>query len=106
LYRGIIDFKKDYQLRNNTTKDENGDLITDSRSILGRWRNHFSQLLNVFGFNFVRQADIRTSEPLVTEPSDFEIEMVIEQVKRNKSPGTDQIPTELIKTRDRKIRQT
>jgi hypothetical protein len=33
LYRGIVDFKNDYQLRTNTAKDENGDLIADSRSI-------------------------------------------------------------------------
>ena len=38
------------------------------------------------------------------EPSAFEFEMVIEEVKRHKSPGTDQIPAELIKTRGRKIR--
>jgi len=30
LYRGIIDFKKGYQLTTNTVKDEKGDLITDS----------------------------------------------------------------------------
>jgi hypothetical protein len=44
---GIIEFIKDYQPRTNTTKDEEGDLVRDSRSILGRWRIHFSQLLNV-----------------------------------------------------------
>jgi len=30
LYRGINDCKKGYQLRTNTVKDENGDLVTDS----------------------------------------------------------------------------
>ena len=38
------------------------------------------------------------------EPSAFAFEMVIEAVKRHKSPGTDQIPAELIETRGRKIR--
>ena len=28
-------------------KDEKGDLVADSHSILARWRNLFSQLLNV-----------------------------------------------------------
>jgi hypothetical protein len=104
LCRGINDFKKDYQLRTNKTKDENGDLITNSGNILSRLRNHFSQLLNVFGVNDVRQTEIHTSEPLVPEPSAFEIEMSIEEVKRHKSPETAQIPTELIKTGGRKIR--
>jgi hypothetical protein len=46
-YRGINDFKRGYQHRNNLVKDENGDLLTDSHSILNRWKNHFPQLLNV-----------------------------------------------------------
>jgi hypothetical protein len=32
-------------------KDEKGDLVTDSHSILAGWRNHFSQLFNVYGIN-------------------------------------------------------
>jgi hypothetical protein len=42
LYMGISDFKKGYQSRTNTVKDEKGDLVTDSYSILARWRYHFS----------------------------------------------------------------
>jgi len=57
LYRSIIDFKKGYQPRTNIVKDEKGDLVADSHSILARWRNHFSQLLNVNGVNDVRQRD-------------------------------------------------
>jgi hypothetical protein len=64
---------------------------------LDRWRNGFSQLLNVHGDNDVRQAEINTAEPLVPEPSAFEVEMAIEKLKRYKSPGIDQIPAELIK---------
>ena len=42
LYRGISDFNKGYQPRNNIMKDEKGDLVADSHSILVRRRNHFS----------------------------------------------------------------
>jgi C4-type Zn-finger protein len=49
LYRGIVDFKKGYQPRTNIVKDEKGDLVADSHSILARWRNHFSQLFNIHG---------------------------------------------------------
>jgi hypothetical protein len=53
-------------------------LATDSYIILARWRNHFSQLLNVYGVNDVRKTEIHTAEPLVPEPSAFEFEMAIE----------------------------
>jgi len=46
LHRGVNVFKKFYQPRTNKVKDEEGDLFTDSHSILARWRNHFTQLLN------------------------------------------------------------
>jgi hypothetical protein len=43
LYRGINEFKKGYQPITNTINDEKGDLVTESHSILARWRNHFTQ---------------------------------------------------------------
>ena len=64
LYRGINDFKKGYQPRTIIVKDEK-DLVADPHSIMARWRNYFSQLLNVHGVNDVRQAEIDTAEPLV-----------------------------------------
>jgi len=44
LYRGISNFKKGYQPRINTVKDEKCDLVTDSRSVLTRWRKHVAWL--------------------------------------------------------------
>jgi hypothetical protein len=73
LYRGINEFKKGYQPRTDMVKEENGDLLADSHSILNRWKNYFCQLLNVHGFNDVRQTKIHTAEPLVPEPSSSEI---------------------------------
>jgi len=70
---------------------------------LARWGNHFSQLLNVLRVNIARQTEIYTAEPLVPEPSAFEVKMVIEQLKRQKSQGTDQIPGELIKEGSRTV---
>jgi hypothetical protein len=54
LCRDIIDFKKGYQPKPNTVKEEWGYLVTDSHSILAMWRNHTSQLQNVHGVNDVR----------------------------------------------------
>jgi hypothetical protein len=66
-------------------------LVTGSHNILARWQNHTCQLLNVNGVN-IRQTETLTTEPLVPKPSALEVEMVIEKLKRNISPGTAQIP--------------
>ena len=50
-----------------------------------------------------RQEEIHTSEPLVPEPSAFEVELAIEKLKNHKSPSIDQIPAELIKAGGRTI---
>jgi hypothetical protein len=39
LYRGINEFKRGYQPRNNLVEDENGDLPVDSHNILNRRKN-------------------------------------------------------------------
>jgi hypothetical protein len=64
LHRGIDDFKKGYQPRTNTGKDEKGDIGADPHSTVARWRNHFFRLLNVHGVNDVGQTEIHTKYPL------------------------------------------
>jgi len=103
LYRGINDFKKGYQPRYNIVKDEKGDLVADSHSIVARWRNHFSQLFNVHGVKDIGQAEVHTAELIVPEPSAAEFELAIDKLKTHKSPGIDQILAELIKAGGRTI---
>jgi len=57
---------KGYHTITNKAEDEKGDLVTDSHSILARWRNQFSQLWNVHGD---------------TQPSTSEFEMATEKLK-------------------------
>jgi len=57
----------------------------------------------VHGVKDVGQAEIHTTEPLVLEPSVSEFELAIDKLKSHKSPGIDQIPTELIKAGGRTI---
>jgi hypothetical protein len=88
---------KGYQPRTNTVKDEKGHLVAESHSILARWRNHVSQLLNVHGVNVVRQTEKHTKEPLVPWPSAVELEKAIEKLKSCRSLGIDQVPSEFTK---------
>jgi len=86
LYRGINGFKKGYLARANILKNEKSDLITDSHSVMVRWRKKFSQLFNVHRVSDVRQREINTTGPLLPEPSAFEFEIAIDKLKRQKSP--------------------
>jgi hypothetical protein len=54
LSRGINEFKRSYQLRNNLV----GYLLADPPNILNRWKNYFSQLSNVHNVSDVRQIDV------------------------------------------------
>jgi hypothetical protein len=84
-----------YQPRSIIVKDENGDLLADSNTILNRQKSYFSQLLNVHDVSNVRQIEIHTAEPLVPGPTHLEIEISIAKLKKYKSPGNNQIPAEL-----------
>jgi hypothetical protein len=72
-------------------KDESGDLLADSHNILNRWKNYFSQLLNVHNVSDVRQIEVHMAEPLVPGPNRLEVEIAIAKLKRYKSLGSDEI---------------
>jgi len=59
-------------------------------------KNYLCQLLNIHGVNDVRQADMQIAKALVSVSSSYEVETLIEKLKRYKSPGTDQILAEMI----------
>jgi len=104
LFRGINDLMSGYQPGTNILNDEKGDFVAESHSILARWREYFSQLLNVRGVSDVRQTEIHTVEPLVPDSSAFEVELATEKLKIHKLPCIGQIATELIMVGGRKIR--
>jgi hypothetical protein len=78
LCRGINEFKGDYQPRNSLVKDENGDLLADSRNILSRWKKYCSQLLDVHNVSDVRQIEVHTAEPLVPGAVVLKLKLLLE----------------------------
>jgi hypothetical protein len=86
LYRGINEFKRSYQPRNNLVNIGNGDLLADSHNILNRWKNYFSHLLNVHNVSDVRQREFHTDKRLISGPSPrFEAEIAVAKLKKHKS---------------------
>ena len=47
MYKGINEFKKGYQPRAYVIKKHDGTIVADTTSILSRWEQFFSNLLNV-----------------------------------------------------------
>jgi hypothetical protein len=97
FYRGINELRKGYQPRINIITDKNCNLLADPQMVVNRWKNFFNQVLKVHDVHDVRQMDIHTAEPLVPEPILVVVEIATGKLKIYKSPGTDQIPAELIK---------
>jgi hypothetical protein len=65
-----------------------------------RWKNYFSQLLNVHSVSDVRQIAVHTTESLVPGPNLLEVEIPIGKFKNCKSTGSDPILAELIEAVD------
>jgi hypothetical protein len=54
----------------------------------------------MYSISVFRQIEIYRDEPLVSDPSALEVEVVIEMFKKYKSPGSDQTPEKLIQAGD------
>jgi hypothetical protein len=87
----MSDHKMGYQSTTNIVKDEKGNLVADSHSILAKYRNYFSWILNVHNVNDVRQKEIHTAELSVLQPCDFQLQMAVEKLKTDKSLAIDHI---------------
>ena len=75
----------------NVIKDQTGDMLTDEVKINERWREYFSNLLNV------ENAREQLVEGPVHEISREEVKNAIERMKKGKAPGCSGLPIDLIK---------
>jgi hypothetical protein len=55
-------------------------LLADPHNILNRWKNYFSQLLNVHNVTDVWQILVHTGEPLLPGSSRLEVECIAEKL--------------------------
>ena len=60
-------------------KNDKGDLVADSYNIVVIWRKYFSVIeCTVHGVNNIMHTEMHTAEPLVLEPSAFDVQLAIE----------------------------
>lgn len=98
FYQKINNVRNEFKPRITMCRDKSGNIINDKAGILGRWAEHFEDLLNQTTEPEVEQAiQIGESETPQETPSLEETKKAIKRLKNNKSPGSDSLPSELFK---------
>lgn len=96
FYKNINNMRKEFKPRITMCKDKNGQILNSKEQILNRWAEHFVELLckdNIDQDNDPLNENYEEIEP----PTLQEVQEAIKRLKNNKSPGSDQIPSELFK---------
>ncbi|XP_073831797.1 uncharacterized protein [Musca autumnalis] len=104
LYKIIKRYTNNSQIRSQPIRDTNGKLLTNAEEQTKRWKQHFEKISNIDGddsesVHLVQQVNenqnvdnsINTDAPTIAE-----IATAIIKLKRNKAPGEDGIPPELL----------
>jgi sorting nexin-29 len=99
FFKDIRAFQSDRSFSILACKVKNGTLKTDKQEAMDRWKQYFSDLI-VTDKNIDNQVhEVHSIEnDIEIEPSTYkEVSDTINKLKRNKAPGTDNIPAELVK---------
>ena len=82
MYKGINEFKKGYQPRACIKRKNVGRVVANTTSILSRWEQFYSHLLNVNQSTNLNVSEIYTVEPDIPEPCVVEAEFAIDNLKK------------------------
>ena len=99
-YSTLKSLTKTSQLKTAVIYDQDGKLITDNKEVLKRWTEHCKGLYNyeIHPDTSLLQTDlpftdVKDSLPILKK----EVEGAVQSLKLGKSPGVDNIPSELVK---------
>jgi len=85
-----------YKPRNRNIKARDGSVLTDEKGILNRWNEHFRGEQSTQPFEFYENESYDYIGEETEEPTLYEIQEIIKNLKRMKMPGTDNINAELL----------
>ena len=113
FYKKINIAGKQFKPRVNICKKEDGSLISNEEVILDWWVRHFDKLLNrskddayvTFTTITSNQISKGKTQDTTDAPTTEEIETALKNLKNNKAPGTDNIPSELLKFHGDRLKQ-
>ena len=98
FYRTLKNFKKFKECPLKYVKNKQGNLLTDKKEVMERWKEHFEELLNEGQVEIIEEGEeteiSNVSEEEITE---MELRLAIKKMKKGKSAGHDKITPEMIK---------
>ncbi|XP_062534781.1 uncharacterized protein LOC134203956 [Armigeres subalbatus] len=101
FYEKLNRSRKGHVPQPDMCKDINGNLLTNEREVIQRWRQHYEEHLNGDmadnGGGMVMNLGARAQDMRLPAPNLQEIQEEIGRLKNNKAPGVDQLPGELFK---------
>lgn len=100
IYGMAAKMRSDKSYKTFSIKDKNGEnLLTEPKDIDNRWKEYFSELLNVEEQD--QPAEIEEVNQIEVEELNYihreEVKVAINKMKNGKSPGIDGIPAEIYK---------
>ncbi|GFR62491.1 endonuclease-reverse transcriptase [Elysia marginata] len=97
-YNIIKSLTKRFQPKSVVIKDENGNVLTESRQILDRWKRYSKNMFSNTSEPKQTAVDNESYTDTELEPLRSEVEWAINSLKDGKSPGCDEITAEMLKT--------
>ena len=96
FYKKLEVLTKTYESRNRNVKARDGSVLTDEKGILNRWNEHFREEQSTQPFGFYENESYDYIDEELEEPTLYEIQEITRNLKRMKTPETDNINAELL----------
>jgi hypothetical protein len=103
--------KEGFKARTTVMKDRNGNLVSDPKMILENFKEYFDNLLNDSAeqntsYSSYEKLVYQSAELESPDPSMSEIELIVKSLKNNKTPGENNINSELLKIAGKDLLKT
>jgi len=96
FYKKLEILTKTYKPRNRNIKARDGSVLTGEKGRLNRWNEHFRGEQSTQPFEFYENESCDYIDEEIEEPTLYEIQEIIRNLERMKTPGTDNINADLL----------